>query len=295
MIVVVMRGGLGNQMFQYAAGRALAERNGVLLLLDTTLMRDRLPRKQITRYNLDLDIFGVKPSLTSLAKVANELPVPGVWLALDFALVGAYAVTGARKLLRESDYAAGREKFLAARTATLWGYWQSEKYFEDIKTEIRKEFHFVQPLTGEAARIAKDIRNKNSVSLHVRRGDYTFSKYAKIYGGTDLAYYERAMAHVAKEMKSPHFFVFSNDVAWCEENLKSPFPMTYVPSSAAGPKAAFHLELMSLCKHNIIANSTFSWWGAWLNENKGKIVVAPADWYANGISHDIVPEAWTKL
>ena len=149
MIVVVMRGGLGNQMFQYAAGRALAERNGVLLLLDTTLMRDRLPRKQITRYNLDLDIFGVKPSLTSLAKVANELPVPGVWLALDFALVGAYAVTGARKLLRESDYAAGREKFLAARTATLWGYWQSEKYFEDVKTEIREEFHFVQPLTGK--------------------------------------------------------------------------------------------------------------------------------------------------
>lgn len=297
MIVVVMRGGLGNQMFQYAAGRALSARSGTPLLLDATLLQDRFPRKDITRYALDLDIFEIMPRFTALSRIARAVPVPGLWLALDLGVMKIRDALGMRKIWREKDYADDPRAFESQNDATLWDYWQSEKYFTDIKDKIQSEFRFREPLAGEAAGIGEAVRRENSVSLHVRRGDYILPKYAKLYGGTDLAYYGRAIAHVAERVKNPRFFIFSNDAAWCRENIKSPFPMVYVPAGAAGPKASFHLQLMSLCKHNIIANSTFSWWGAWLNANAGKIVVAPKQWYrdSNMPAAGIVPAGWTKL
>lgn len=298
MIVIFLRGGLGNQMFQYALGRNLARKYGAELVFDTTFLADRFPRGGVTFYNYDLDVFGIVPRRTALSKIAGAFPVPGVWLGIDLLAIKARDMLGIRKIYKERSTAFDPEVLRAGGNALLWGFWQSEKYFKEVGDELRRAFRFVTPLAGEAVRIAEEMQRTNSVSLHVRRGDYVTAKnVVKLMGGTDIDYYRRAIAHVAGRVKGPHFFVISNDPAWCRENLGTSFPTTYLDNATAGPKASFHLELMSRCKHNVIANSTFSWWGAWLNANPKKIVVAPKKWFADPAvpGEDIVPGDWTAV
>ncbi len=323
-ITVFLRGGLGNQMFQYALGFHLAKKNNAELMLDTTFLNDRFPRREFTYRTFDLDIFaflferervnkGVlrsseseggyawecKPRFTTLSKISEKFPIPGVWLGLDLTFLAAKNIFGIQKIIKEKkDYIFEPEVLSAKGNIVLWGYWQTEKYFADIAPDISKEFSFKEKLSGEAAEIAKKIKNTNSVSIHIRRGDYAkFKNVKKIVGDTDISYYGRAISYIAELVSKPHFFVFSDDIAWCRENVRIPFPATYLDEKTAGPKNAYHLELMSLCKHNIIANSTFSWWGAWLNQNQGKIVVAPKKWYGGGDSDaiDIIPREWEKM
>jgi hypothetical protein len=300
MITVDLRGGLGNQMFQYAAGLSLAKRNKTDFLLDTVFLNDRLPRRNFTFRDFSLDIFTLEPRLTRLSRISRVFPVPGMWLALDLAVVGICNVLGIRKKICEvSNFVLQPEVLSTHGDILLWGYWQNEKYFNDIISEVRAAFTFKQPLSGAAADIAKEIASGNSVSLHVRRGDYVaFKNVEGLMGKTDTSYYDRAVAYMAEYVKNPHFFIFSDDIAWCKENIKLSFPAIYIDRSSEGPKSAFHLQLMSLCKHNIIANSTFSWWGAWLNSNAEKIVVAPEQWYAGKDSasgKDIIPATWLRL
>lgn len=268
MVKVILRGGLGNQMFQYAAGLDLALARKTQLVLDTTYLNDRFPRRQITYHRYDLDIFKIEPQFTLLSKVSRAVPVPGLWLGFD--LVG-HLFDG-----------------------SLWGFYQSEKYFKDHEEAVRTAFRFRHALEGEAKKLQEEIKNTNAVSIHVRRGDYTLPKYKKIYGATDAAYYEKAIEYVSTRVESPQFFIFSDDIDWCKKNIKAPVGSVYVTRSSEGPKASFHLQLMSLCKHNIIANSTFSWWGAWLNANPEKMIVAPRRWLM-GSREDIVPASWTQL
>jgi hypothetical protein len=274
MITVILRGGLGNQMFEYAAGLNLALKKKTQLVLDTTYLNDRSPRRDFTHRDYDLDVFRVAPKFTTFSKISSAVPIPGVWLGLDFGWCAMKRMCG---------------------NEVLWGYYQGEKYFVEHKDAVRTAFEFREPLTGEAAAIALKIKQGNSISLHVRRGDYVLPKYQKLYGDTNTAYYDRAIAHMANAVKSPEFFIFSDDIAWCREHIKPPFPTTYADDASRGPKAAFHLELMSLAKHNIIANSSFSWWGAWLNANPQKIVVAPKQWEVAHVGDDIVPERWVRL
>ncbi|MDO8664746.1 MAG: alpha-1,2-fucosyltransferase [Candidatus Liptonbacteria bacterium] len=300
-ITVFLRGGLGNQMFQYALGLHLAKKNNnnAELVLDTTFLNDRFPRKEFTYRTFDLDVFTLKPHLSVLSKISEKLPVPGLWLGLDIAFLMVKKIFGLKKIIKEkNNYVFESEVLSAKGDIVLWGFWQSEKYFADIAPDIRKAFSFREELSGEAAVIAEEIKNKNSVSLHVRRGDYVkFEKVKKMVGDTNLSYYAATVSYIAERVNAPHFFVFSDDIEWCEENLKISFPVTYLDEKTAGPKNAYHLELMSLCKHNIIANSAFSWWGAWLNKNPEKIVVAQKKWYATTLPHeeDIVPEAWIRI
>jgi hypothetical protein len=275
MVTAILRGGLGNQMFEYAAGLNLALKNKVGFVLDTTYLNDRFPRREFTYRAYDLDVFDIKPDFTLFSKVSAAIPIPGVWLGADFALSAMVRACGG---------------------TVLWGFYQGEKYFAGEKEAVRAAFRFRQPLAGEAALIAETIKWGDSVSLHVRRADYvTFKNNEKLFGKTDVSYYERAAAYVAERVGGAHFFVFSDDIAWCREHIKLPFSTTYMDDASRGPKAAFHLELMSLCKHNIIANSSFSWWGAWLNNNPGKIVVAPKRWSLSGASDDIVPSGWIRI
>jgi hypothetical protein len=297
MITVVLRGGLGNQMFEYAAGLALAKRRGTDLVLDTTYLSDRFPRRNFTYREFDLDIFTLTPRFTTLSKIANALPVPGLWLGLDLAIIKLSDILGIQKFFTEKDERVFDPTLLDAPANTVpWGRWQSEKYFLNVTDELRAAFTFRHPLEGEAKVLGEKIRSANSVSLHVRRGDYAaFKNVAQTMGDTNLAYYDRAAKYIGEHAKGPKFFVFSDDIDWCKGNIKLPFPMEYVSASSEGPKASYHLELMSLCKHNIVANSTFSWWGAWLNKNPQKIVIAPQHWYSDGRDPDIVPGAWTRL
>lgn len=299
MVKVFLRGGLGNQMFQYAAGLAVAKKNNTQLVLDTVFLNDRLPRRNFSYRTYDLDIFTLDPRFTALSKYSQNVPIPGFWLALDLGLMKLKSLFGKQYIIKEKkEFSFDPDIFKKEGNVLLWGRWQNEKYFKDIADEVRTAFIFKDPLAGEAATIADDIRSSDSVSIHVRRGDFVaFKNVAEMMGETDLSYYNRAVAYVAGHVGNPKLFVFSDDIDWCKDNLKLPFPSVYVPASAEGPKAAFHLQLMSLCKYNIIANSTFSWWGAWLNRNPEKIVIAPKRWYADGRddTNEIMPTDWIKI
>ena len=296
MIKVILRGGLGNQMFQYAAGLAVAKKNNDRLVLDTTYLNDRFPRRQFTYRRYDLDVFTLAPEFTRLSTVSERVPLPGVWLGADLALALAGGIAGVRFVKERQPYVFDPEVFRAGpRGAVLWGFWQNPAYFKEIEEDVRRTFVFREPLMEAAAHIAEEIRNSNSVAIHVRRGDYTLPKYQGTYGDTNMAYYQSAIATIVERVKDPVFFVFSDDPEWCRANLKIARPVTYLDRSSAGPKAAFHLQLMALCKHNIIANSTFSWWGAWLNRNPGKIVVAPKRWHANLTKGGLTLEQWIMV
>ncbi|OGY99372.1 MAG: hypothetical protein A3B13_01085 [Candidatus Liptonbacteria bacterium RIFCSPLOWO2_01_FULL_45_15] len=332
-ITVFLRGGLGNQMFQYALGFNLAKKNNADLVLDTTFLNDRFPRKEFTYRAFDLDVFTLSPSQVSsdeiwegkprfstLSKISEKLPIPGVWLGLDLVFMIVKKIFGATKIIKEKKNHIFDPEVLSAKgNIILWGRWQCEKYFSDIAPDIRKEFCFKEKLSGspsqissdetwegEAVKIAQEIESTNSISIHVRRGDYVkFENMKKIAGETDVSYYTRAISYIAERVISPNFFVFSDDIPWCRENLwfdathhkKIPPAVTFLDEKTAGSKNSYHLELMSLCKHNIIANSTFSWWGAWLNKNPQKIVIAPKRWYGGEDSDtiDIIPADWKKI
>jgi len=298
MVVVALRGGLGNQMFQYAAGLAAARAAGVPLKLDTVYLNDRFPRPSFSPRTYDLDIFYVESQMTRLSRASSSFPVPGFWLGLDLALVHAKNALGIGKVLKEKrGFVFDPEVTSGTKELFLWGFWQTPKYFSGIEDELREAFRFVHPLDGDAARIAEDIKNTNSVSLHVRRADYVLPKYRNTYGETNLSYYDKAVQSMAQKVADPKFYIFSDDIAWCKENIKLSFPVEYIERSSEGPKASHHLQLMSLCKHNIIANSTYSWWGAWLNQNPGKHVIAPAVWHVGEQAgdDDIIPAGWERI
>lgn len=300
MVTVFLRGGLGNQMFQYAAGLNLARKNNVKLALDLVHVRDRFPRPHFTYRTFDLtDVFFIEPRITFLSRVANAAPIPGVWLGLDLLVMNAAEIFRRARVIYEDETKPFDPAILdAAGNSILYGRWENERYFIESEKEVREAFRFRQPLAGEALALAERIQKGNSISLHVRRGDYAKVKaVSELMGGTDMSYYESAVAYMVTQVRNPEFFVFSDDVEWCKENIKTGLPTVYVPASVAGPKGAFHLQLMSICRHNIIANSTFSWWGAWLNRNPKKIVVAPKRWSsaATAIGREVAPASWKML
>jgi Glycosyl transferase family 11 len=199
--------------------------------------------------------------------------------------------------LREAYFHYDPALETANAPAYVVGYWQSERYFAAHADQIRRDFTPSKPLEPENAVIAAVISGTTAVSLHVRRGDYVSdAKTQAVHGVCGLDYYARAMAHIEAQIASPRYIVFSDDPDWTRANLTSPHPMTFV--TANPPSRGFRdLQLMSLCRHHIIANSSFSWWGAWLNGRADKIVVAPAQWFASGgkDARDLVPKGWVRV
>jgi hypothetical protein len=180
----------------------------------------------------------------------------------------------------------------------LDGYWQTEKYFVDFAEQIRKDLTLKNPFSNDAKAFSDQIKStKPSVSMHMRRGDYANDKNTNRYWGTcNNEYYFKALNYlVSKVGANMHVFVFSDDIEWVKKNISIAYPTTYVSS----PDIADYEEmsLMSMCDHNIIANSSFGWWGAWLNKNPGKIVVAPKRWTTKGnfAFRDIVPASWIRF
>lgn len=151
-----------------------------------------------------------------------------------------------------------------------------------------------EELSNTNKKISEMISSINSISIHIRRGDYASSERLQvIYGLCPLNYYYTAINSISKAVKNPHFFVFSDDIGWAKQNLKITHPVKFI----IGNKALVDLCLMSQCKHHIIANSSFSWWGAWLSTNKNKIVYAPKQWFKKTklIPHDLIPESWIRI
>ncbi len=178
------------------------------------------------------------------------------------------------------------------------GYWQSERYFRDVEKHIREDFSFRLPLSDRNRGIIEEITGTESVGVHVRRGDYAEKPgAARTHGGVcGDEYYRKAVSLVAGKVKNPVFFFFSDAIDWVESNLRVRDPSRYVGGNA-GDRDWEDMRLMSLCRHNIIANSSFSWWAAWLNSNPGKTVIAPSRWFSDKgrTDRDIVPSGWVRV
>lgn len=292
MIISNIIGGLGNQMFQYATGRAISLHYGVPLKLDTA---------DFDNYQLHQG-FELQRVFDCKAEIADKTDIRRI--------LGWQTLPGMRRILTPSNMAAFRHKgFIIEphfhywsniksipRDSYLTGYWQSEKYFLAVADQIREDFSFRLAPKDKNVELAEQIVQVNAVSLHVRRGDYVNNpKTTATHGLCSLDYYHASIRHIAEQIQQPHFFVFSDDIAWVKNNLNIDFPHQYIDHNQ-GAESYNDMRLMSLCKHHIIANSSFSWWGAWLNPQVNKIVVAPKRWFASQIDvQDLLPQDWIKL
>jgi hypothetical protein len=177
------------------------------------------------------------------------------------------------------------------------GFWQTEKYFQSISEIIRQEFAFRFSPDEKNYELLNIIKNTNAVSIHIRRGDYvSVVKTNQLHGLCDLSYYINSVNIISNKYPNVHFFIFSDDIPWARANLVLDSPCTYVDINSEN-NSHEDLRLMTYCKHNIIANSSFSWWGAWLNKNPKKIVIAPKKWMTNVSveSIELIPDTWIKI
>lgn len=292
MIIVRLMGGLGNQMFQYATARRLAHYRKTGLRLDTTFYGNM--HEADTPRHYDLDCYKISGRPATKAELERMLPQ-------DFKAMLAYRIKrwiGLDNRLRPlgEHSKSFHEVVLRARKNTyLVGWWQNEKYFTDIRDILLSEFT-PKKLSAYARKMLAGIKKGNSVSIHVRRSDYISNKYAnKEHGVMPLSYYEAAASYIQKRVPSAQFFIFSDDIAWCRKNFKFD---DAVFVEARGQQACEDIYLMRHCQHNIVANSSFSWWGGWLNDSPDKIVIAPRTWFQNEQSNqetEIVPKSWTRL
>lgn len=281
-------GGLGNQMFQYAAARALALRTGACVGLDLSWFGTD-PERQYA-----LEPFAIKADILDRPlKRSNDVRL-FAWVAHYLGLT--YASQGTANF-REASFQYDPRIEKVSPPVILDGYFQSEKYFAAYRTQISAEFTVQQPPSLAASHLLDQIANTDAICLHVRRGDYICNSKANAYHGIcSLEYYREGLAVVSQGLDKPHCFVFSDDPDWVRENFRSDLPTTIVDIHRPD-QAHEDLRLMAACQRYVIANSSLSWWGAWLGARAGKKVVAPLHWFrssANDTS-DLVPSEWHRV
>lgn len=279
-------------MFQYAAGFVLARQSGQAHCLDVSDFEDYQLHQ-----GFELNkVFSITSNLANAKQVRDMLGWRAGKLAKRVLHRPAFQSLWGRALVVEPhfNYWAGLSNIGAERYIS--GYWQSERYFLRAQQSIRTEFTFKKPLLGVNAQMAKTMSNTTSVSVHVRRGDYlSNSKNHGLMHVAEPAYYQSAISYIARLVKNPEFYVFSDDMAWAKANISFDYPCTYISHNTAAD-SYIDMQLMSSCRHHIIANSSFSWWGAWLNPSTEKIVIAPKLWFRNDTpDQDLLPEQWIRL
>lgn len=296
MIIVKLMGGLGNQMFQYAAGRRLAHIHNVPLKLDLSWFSNIEKVNTARRY--ELHIFNITADTASPAEVARfKKDRLSAFPNVLKKIINAANLLHNSKWIREKHYHFDPSILELPDNVYLEGFWQSEKYFSDIGGVIRKEFTVkIEPVPLNR-QTAEAILRSEAVSVHVRRGDYVLNpSTSEFHGICSLEYYMKAIENIAARVERPHFYFFSDEPEWVRENLVTGYPATFIDHN--GPDKAYEdMRLMSLCKHHVIANSSFSWWGAWLCENHEKIVIAPKKWFnkEDMNTKDLIPEKWIKM
>jgi hypothetical protein len=297
MILVSLYGGLGNQMFQYACGKAVAARLGAELKLDIQHVTDRTPRKEFTFRDYELGVFNVNEQIAT-SKELNDF-VPNLWNANE--IVKHYyklkRILLGNTLYREKlKFSYNKEIDLLKDNTYLYGYFQTEDYFSNFRNDILNSFSLRNVIDDKNAALVAQMQTESSVSIHIRRGDYENSVFELL---SLEEYYLKAIETIKKDIESPVFYFFTNDIEWVEKNFNLLNINKKIITINTGKQSYMDLILMSNCKHNIIANSSFSWWGAWLNQNANKIVIAPKKWFKTGqyveTTYDLIPKSWLKI
>ena len=290
MILVQLNGGLGNQLFQYALGRRLSlDRN--------TELRFDLSAFNAQKREYKLHHFKITGSPADPAEVELFLR----WeqhsrLSRICKFMEAHKTYYKQRIIDERAVAFDENVLKSPHNVYLRVYWQTEKYFKDITALLIKDLTVKHPLTGQNLELATRIKSTTAVSLHIRRGDYaTDPSINQTHGTLPLEYYRAAIDLILSQHPNSVFFIFSDDIPWAKDNLRVLSERVLVDQNSE--KTDYEdLRLMSYCQHHIIANSSFSWWGAWLSSNEDKIVVAPKKWFARKIdSKDLIPENWIKI
>jgi hypothetical protein len=285
MVIARLMGGLGNQMFQYAAARRIALKNGWPIKLDVSGFGSYRRRAYALGHFRIVEDFASPEDIRRLKRTRLGL------------FLQRLAASARQTHVQERHFHFDPRVRDIRSGVYLAGYWQSDKYFADVADTIRAEFTPRAPASGRNLGTLRLIESANSVSVHVRRGDYVSNPSAKrLHGCCSPDYYRRALAEISNRVREPHFFVFSDDASWARENLAIDGPVVFVDHNGPG-EAHEDLRLMSRCRHHVIANSTFGWWGAWLGAHPDQIVVAPKKWFASGSNdtRDLFPDRWLQL
>ena len=290
-VIVRIEGGLGNQLFQYAAARSLADRLGCDLFLDLRGLDENGDRP------FQLNLFEIRASIAS-SQLLNGLPD---WRASRMGRIHSNLSQFAPAIFSfpvfwPRSFAFDPRFDQIRRPVYLVGYWQSEKNFTWNRKRLLQDIRLRNPLPYNTP-LLNEISNTHSVALHIRRGDYVSNKAAaQFHGLCDLAYYHAAIDKLKVRIPALHVFVFSDEPAWAQANLRLDVPTSYVDANTLD-KGYIDLELMSHCRHHVIANSSFSWWGAWRCQSLDQLVYAPRRWFADKATDtsDVVPANWNKI
>ena len=294
MIIVRLTGGLGNQLFQFFAAYALGKKYGLSVGIDCRHFIRNVGRK----YELD------KFKISNYVSVVNTLPLsnPAHWDLLYQIIRRTKFVSIFENVFKEDRFEFNKSffslKIPEKGILYLDGLFQSYKYFEFIRNDVIDLMSPISALSDYSENVLDRIIGSNSVAIHVRRGDYVSNKGTAAYHGIcSLDYYELAIRKILHEVDSPEFYIFSDDLLWAKANIVIPSAEVIYVDNKDPSLAHEDLVLMSKCKHNIIANSTFSWWPAWLNENQKKIVVVPRQWFQGYkvSTNDLIPDDWIPL
>lgn len=287
MITVNLLGGLGNQMFQYAFGRYLSQLLNQDLFLNTNIYQQG---KSNRKY--DLDIFRLSECrigdvednhYKDLVLRSNRVNINERFFHFDELLI---------KMVKEH---AATQPANGDFNLVISGFWQSLKYFQSIVKTLKNDFEFCNSPQVHWKTLYDEIRRTNSVMINVRRGDYL--QKLDYHGVVNIGYIEKSIAFMKSRVEHPVFYIFSDDMQWCRENIKEDTDFVFVDETYYDKKFQFYLQLMVRCKHFIISNSSFAWWSAWLAPYEDKIVIAPEKWFTNKElnTRDLLLEDWLKF
>lgn len=289
----MLQGGLGNQMFQYAASFALAKQHGTQLKLDINYLLDKSKRYfRYTPRDYAMDVFDIKAEIATPEEI-SRFTVPRIGNKYLYHL--KKRIFKNHNVFLENNIASTNDFFNIPANAYLEGYWQDPTYFKNIRNLLLFEFFFKDPLPAYCTEMFNKIKYSNSVCIVFRRGDYVGHPELDI---TELGFYRAAIDILQKRFRTLTYFVFSDDIPWCKNNFKrKDIELDFVDQAYTGPKAEFYLQLMLACKKYIIPNSTYPWWAAWLNQDPDKTVIAPKKWFKGQVEdvNPIVPKDWITL
>jgi hypothetical protein len=285
MIIARLQGGLGNQMFQYAAAKSLATRLNVPFKLETITSLQKDKQRVIALGDLNANF-----QLATRKEVKKFVPFPTLYRHKPefFSKLG-------RRIYREPHFHYDHGFINLKTPIFLDGFWQSPKYFEPIEEAIRADFKVKEALVKNVIKKGNDLAEGHSIAVHVRRGDFLNPKIAAYHGVLEAAYYQNAIHLIQQKDPRSTIHFFSDDIEWVKQNIPSPVNTEFVSSPKRSAMEDFYL--MTKCRHMVIANSSFSWWAAWLGKHPDKIVVAPKNWFVGDSvnTKDLIPSNWIRI